>query len=1053
MTTDDASNDQITIEQGSYWRSRESIVVPGLVYNCRGEDDDKPITIPAGQVLLLQSIRDVDNTAHTIILRPHPSVYGMSIYTVAEYRDGKPYSWKPGPLKEFRFLVADFLTKFVLEPRADSIRAKELAEAHEHVRQMQLRLTEGQNNPEVMKPVLQLGIQQWEEEKKLDPEQAAYIAEMSTSTALVPTMTGQHVEHLKLRVEREHTLATVRATWIKERVAEVGEAVKALTPYMEEQAAAALSQTEDILRKVSSIQKSIESLDLYIGKDVTVETICIGESAPADVPLTIGQRKLFMGEEFSVWADVDEKFDYDKDCQFLKALAENPSLQQQIFPSDRAVVCMATRRTDKDYGDPWVNSAKNPSNKEVFLLVRDGSNLYRVFSPVESHLRALQLFPSRSETDAIFSGADGNNINFMDTKYTDKLRAHELVALHYKRFLILLAGLDHRLNLFGTFYEGPKTTKFVSLEFQRDHFRFVHDADGEGMLPMLQRPSLSDWLRQNNAYLRSGSRVMCLWENLVNPKTAPGMTKEDSKSNRGYHNNRYPEKPYEVAIVRESAGELVVSCASTCGRWRRNGSSVQQSRVSLTAWKENYYQRGMGYVVLDAIKADELDWYIHDRDSRVSHLEYIAIFKAALAYLRQVEQDEAPVRRALLEALNAGSIGDPSKRLGLVDSAVRSWRADHRGANLPPNATGSHWTDLLNTMYTIANGHDTTRKVEMLAAEMGVNPLRFTVTGANKLALYVEPKPEERDDRVTAHIWVNKLHLDVKKTGEIKVARPQWAVLPTATAAETTIHEWPGAKAWAGLKSPFPSLGDKQDLLAIVNGRGVMDSPWLKEKVSSAEWYSIFDDWRDAYRRKNRTASTVENVLISFPVGVSVHTEKNTFRVISLYDRSPEVRLWALAPDEEHRKVLRAEYGAPYCHRTRATGKLIEVAKNGSKLTFVVTKNRDRFPTDDHEYDTIRLLLPKTHHSSVQDCTTSLDWRFDRGVDYLNMYKARYGIPFTMFTLNPEMKERTLDAVFFNYVGELETPLTPEPKKEATDDGEELEAQQYPVEGETQIHD
>ena len=389
----------VDLRQGSYWRTREQIVVPEIIDNWRG-DEDRLVVIPAGQVLLLQSIRDVEHEAHTIIVRPHPSVYGRRVYRAASYRDGKPYSWFSEDLTEYRFLTQDFLNKFEIVENPEPIRAKELAEAQDHVRQLQQRLLDGQSNPEVLHPVLESGIKAWEEEKKLDPEQAEHIATMSTTTALVPTLTEGHVDNLKLRAKREHKLATIRAGWIKERVEEVGEAVKALMPYMEEQAATALSHTEDVIRKVQGIQKGIESLDLYIGKDVVVETLKTGKSAPEGLPLTIAQRKLFMIEEFSVWADVDEQFDFHKDNSFLKAsLRMNPCSSKSFRESGRSSAWShtATTRTTRTRG----LTLPKPDQQRGLSSDRDGENLHRVFSPMESHLHALQLFPSRNEVDGI----------------------------------------------------------------------------------------------------------------------------------------------------------------------------------------------------------------------------------------------------------------------------------------------------------------------------------------------------------------------------------------------------------------------------------------------------------------------------------------------------------------------------------------------------------------------------------------------------------------------------------------------------------------------------
>lgn len=80
------------------------------------------------------------------------------------------------------------------------------------------------------------------------------------------------------------------------------------------------------------------------------------------------------------------------------------------------------------------------------------------------------------------------------------------MALHYRRFLILICGLDHRLKLFGDFYDTNTPYSFLSLEFQERYFQFLHDKDGSGLLGMAEtRPSLQSYLEQANSCLQSGS--------------------------------------------------------------------------------------------------------------------------------------------------------------------------------------------------------------------------------------------------------------------------------------------------------------------------------------------------------------------------------------------------------------------------------------------------------------------------------------------------------------------------------------------------------------------
>lgn len=1014
--------DLILLKQGTYWRPRADLVYKDISLRDRPGRD--PFVIKAGTLLLLESIRDVDHKAHTIILRAHPADYGCDVLVRKPSSHGESgYAWYYEKLTQFRFLVADFIEKFEQVENPEPIRAAELAAAQEHIQKLQRHLLEGQTNPEVLRPALESGIKEWEKEKGFTEEQAREIASTNPTMALVPTLTEGNVEAFKLRVEREHKLATIRANWIKEHVEEIGEAVQALMPYMEEQAAAALSVTEDVIRKVGNIQKGIESLDLYIGKDVEIETVAKGESAPPDVPLTIAQRKLFMQEEFSVWANVTEEFDYKNDVQFLGALVKNPTLRDQIFPTERCIVCMATRREKRDYGDAFVNAAKDRINRAVFLLVRDGENIHRVFSPVESHLQALQLFPSKSETDGIFQGADGTNIDYANVHYTDRLEKHENLALHYKRFLVLLAGLDHRLNLFGPFYEGPKTTKFVSMEFQKAHFRFIHDADGEGMLPQVARPSLADWMKAQNTYLRSGSRVMCNFHTLADPATAPGITKKSERSGSGYYFSREVKEWTAVKIASEDHGELIVTCDTTSNSYR-SSDKIQKSRVSLSKFRNGNWKHGFGYLVLDAVKADELDWYIHDRDMRQDHLEYILLFKQAISYLRDEEKREAPIRAALKQALVEGRIGDETQYDELIDQAIRSWRSDNRGADAPTPENKKAWTTLLDLMYTIAAGPALNRLVRKAVAEQGYEgeaPLRFVVTGANKLALYVAPKAEERDNRYTPHVWVHKFFLDYRKNGDLKVTRKQWTVLPAAAASETTLFQWDeDAAKWAGLKTPFKSFEAKQEFLAAVLDPKHLDSPWLKESVTPEEWDEMLTDWTVAERMVNAKARRVRRPRLQIPIGLTHNRDKNYVSILALRSDAPAGRLWALAPTEEHRQRLIEAYIKRYMYKESARERLEgEVADRG--LGMVAINELVTWPDYESQAYGLHFMRDGGHGGTYLGDMISLDYRFARHQAYLKVYSARNEEQYKFAYLNPEIEKRGgLDAVFKVWVGEFE---------------------------------
>lgn len=128
---------------------------------------------------------------------------------------------------------------------------------------------------------------------------------------------------------------------------------------------------------------------------------------------------------------LDRWFDFSNEDPLFKALTEHEDLVKHVFPTERCILVMATSRRAIDYGNAATNWSRNLENRKVFLLVRDGENLHRIWSPIESHLNQPAL-PIPDDQNNV-PGVDGSDIKFQDVAYTSHLKAHENFALH-KRF-------------------------------------------------------------------------------------------------------------------------------------------------------------------------------------------------------------------------------------------------------------------------------------------------------------------------------------------------------------------------------------------------------------------------------------------------------------------------------------------------------------------------------------------------------------------------------------------------------------------------------------------
>lgn len=887
-----------SLQAGQYWRATQDIPAEGI---------DRHL------VLLIQSIRWVDDAAHTIILRPHPLLIGKEVELVVPGKNGKPTkTWHR--YSEHRFLLADFLRQFEFEPDHHRLRAGEVNQLQVKIGALQGELMEAQQNPEIMASVVHAGLlAQSTDTNALEGHEAALMP-TSIAQALKAGITENSINTMKAVAQREHQVATIKADWITSKTTDIADTIKAMTPFYAEQAAAALAQTEDVRSYVANMMRGIESLDLYVGKNVEVETLREGPGAASDIPLTFVQQKVLMDEELAVWADVDETFDFSKDALFFEKIREHDDLINQIFPTERCVLVMAITRRDIEYGDRWANNARNAENKKVFLLIRNGLNIHLVRSPVESHLGAAKLFPSTDDQDNVFKGFDGTQTSFDDVTYTDALQNHELFALHFKRFLLLACGLDHRLKLFGEFYEGPPSFDFVSLPFQARYCRFLHE---DNMLADGTRLSVSKWIAEKNAFMRSGSRVLCHWRVLMDPDTAPSACKALHHGLReGVERHYGPAHDMSVAIVKRSGDTLCVSVPVSGYSYSTSSTREFNCLVNITRfipyrWNED---ADLGFLCLDAVRPEEVHWYIHNRFARRDHMTYIRFFKQALKHLLLEQDAEAPTRQKMAAALQEGGIGTEATRNDIIQQTIAAWRALNRGKSLPryDGATPPEgWTQLLDQMYMLA-GEGTRRisEIEGFVAALGYSPLRLVLSGAATLAVYVAPLEAECDHRLEPHAWVHRITIARGKLKTIEKSR-RWALLPDQIASESVLYEWDDAKAWAGRKSAFASHARKQEVLALASGFEQALQPFAT--IMSAEAHERhFQTWSVLRRQMLAKGKYVQNPVFSVPIGAVLLEKTQEVSLLCIATDKPHILLYRAAPNQEAREAVVAAYIRAY---------------------------------------------------------------------------------------------------------------------------------------------
>lgn len=769
-----------TLEPGTYWRARDDVQFRLKHWKEYFE------TVKRGTVLLLSAVDVYDAAAHTVELAKHPS-------------QGTGHH---------RMLVSDFLDAFEYAPDGEAVREAEMQAIHARVADLQDELLAGQRNPALMATAIADGINKWEADKQAELDrETAKTGQAPISVALTVAspggalrtdigfvlenrLTTQDVVAMRLIAEREAKKAELTANWLIKRTDAIASAISSLSPYLSEKAQVALARTSHVRQYAADLMKGIASLNLYTGKGVVIEVIATGESAPREEKLHLRQAKLFADCEFAAWADIDTNWDYRSLKDFDRALSSNASFRDQILPTPRMVVAMATRRQSASYEklSAYEAAMRDVRNKITFLLIRDGGNIYRVYSAEPTHEGTPRLFPTKAEIDAVFKGLDGSDLTFRDLEFTEAVKDHAQLALHYKRLLILLCGLDHRESLFGHFYDPSEALQFLSLGFQERHFVFIADDEPQTLIGT-ERPPVQTFIKAQNAQLRSGSRVLCYFENLLDAETAPGCMRRDGDHVRHLAE---PLAPSAQLIAYKDGHELCVDvpvqrCYGTDGRFN--------ARVSLTKARP---ERGgvSGVLCLDGVKAQTLERYVFNRHARIGYVAYIRLFKEAAARLHREEAEEAPARAYLRTAIADANVTEAAKIDGLLDASIVAWRCAQRGRALPDVSDKSALHGILDQVWAQENSGDLLALALQWIAACGVRPLRVTLAGKTRLAVYTEVPEHERATAVMDWGWVRRYSLALTK-GRLQATsdRIEW-LTDKPVKSETTLREWPELSPW-----------------------------------------------------------------------------------------------------------------------------------------------------------------------------------------------------------------------------------------------------------------
>lgn len=403
---------------------------------------------------------------------------------------------------------------------------------------------------------------------------------------------------------------------------------------------------EKMGREIKRLDYVIQTIETYAGIKEEIITLQSGESAPETEPIVIRQAVLFMDEEFAL---IDDDFDWEKIESFEKWLTEDGNYKI-LLPDTKSVVAIKPRRTDKKYSDDrWTNLIMNRPNHVTLFLIRNGENLYRLDS--EHIYLEDRMFPNLDEYQQTLEKEQKDGW-YEINKEKDNL-ASDRMRRRFTKVAFLLQGLLDRSDVFA-----PHNVKcsFLKMEGLNGQAKMDYELDTSHLLQD-GRPSVTEWIKQTNAGIKEGSRILLV-----------SCSDMNSEMFLRYYRDRYSVPDYPPLGVYTVKKNPKYDPEQ---RWRevyrRPYCIAYMPKQDSYSWTEGPHDRKIkssicfredGYDILnyDNLNIDELDYYLNNRLYRSQYYLYVRLLKTARSLVEREYQQETDFINMLCGELIAESL-------------------------------------------------------------------------------------------------------------------------------------------------------------------------------------------------------------------------------------------------------------------------------------------------------------------------------------------------------------------------------------------------------------
>lgn len=404
--------------------------------------------------------------------------------------------------------------------------------------------------------------------------------------------------------------------------------VQAIRNIMESKMDALSNIAHDLSKKLTKIQKVVGVIELYLGVHEDIVQLQYGNPADTATKVTIRQLVLYMDEEVAVAEGGG--IDFRRVNEFDEWLLIDNNIDF-ILPEKKGIVALCPSRQIRNYSDDvFDNSRLNNKNKMLYLLIRNGENIYRIWAsiPIGSHL-----FPTLKENEAMEKiMMSASRLSSWDEEKIEDTKLNNM------RNALIIQGIIDRTVLLQPLPNGH-IDMFAAKTYEADGYvNLLRDAE---MTLSTGRMSYPDWHTQINSYIKRGSRVVYVgipwskdghinrfggnYSNYTPPLPNKGIYKIHSietKSSLWYKNRE------ALKILYKPSDELFDSYAWAYVERKR--------RIAFYLYRDDSFV--LNY---DAISLEDIDYYLNCRLERIHYLDMMPIlFELRKSRLEELEKEK-----------------------------------------------------------------------------------------------------------------------------------------------------------------------------------------------------------------------------------------------------------------------------------------------------------------------------------------------------------------------------------------------------------------------------